>query len=230
MSKITIGEVVSRIRNHIKAVNQDAFLTDRYLYSIVIKHSAWLMKREDSQNKIMRFNSVMDTLDKVDLIEVDRSAAGCVGLSSGIKIMRTKDHLPTFMEGYWGPLIRTVSSVDGQETFQGITPSQYVKLAKSKNFRFNKTRYYWFLDDHLYFPNISWEVIRVEGIFRDDISAYKCIECRENSEFYCAARQDQSINIPDYLFAEMESNVIKDLMLMIQTPSDLNIDNQNPTR
>ena len=59
-----------------------------------------------------------------------------------------------------------------------------------------------------YFPNITWEAVRIEGIFRDDISAYKCIECRENSEFYCAARQDQSINIPDYLFAEMESNVM----------------------
>ena len=33
----TIGEVVSRVRQAIKADNDDAFITDRYLYSLIIK-------------------------------------------------------------------------------------------------------------------------------------------------------------------------------------------------
>ena len=54
MSKTTIGEVISRVRNQMKSVRQDAFLTDRFLYSIISKHAKWLMKREDSKNKLMQ--------------------------------------------------------------------------------------------------------------------------------------------------------------------------------
>ena len=41
MSKTTIGEVVSRVRNQMKAVRQDAFLTDRFIYSVIGKHAKW---------------------------------------------------------------------------------------------------------------------------------------------------------------------------------------------
>ena len=33
----TIGETVSRVRNTLKAVKEDAFLTDRFIYSVVSK-------------------------------------------------------------------------------------------------------------------------------------------------------------------------------------------------
>jgi hypothetical protein len=229
MSRTTIGEVLSRVRNQIKAVRQDAFLTDRFLYSIVLKHAKWLMKREDSQNKLMRFNSIMQTLDKVELIEIDLIEAGCTGLKTNIKVMRTKDRIPVFMQGYWGPLIRKVTSIDGQIDFQPITPTQYVKVSSSKNFKYNTTNYYWYLNDFLYFPDVSWNLIRIEGVFEDDISEYKCIDCSDN-EYYCASRQDSVFNVPDYLFGEIESNVMKDVSIMIQIPTDDVHDNKNITR
>ena len=33
----TVGEVISRIRGQVKAEVQDAFVTDRYVYSLIIK-------------------------------------------------------------------------------------------------------------------------------------------------------------------------------------------------
>lgn len=229
MSTTTIGQVISRVRNHIKAVHQDAFLTDRYLYSIITKHAKWLMKREDSKSNLMRFNSIMQTLDYVELIEVDRIEANCTGLATGIKVMRTKDSLPSFMQGYWGPLIRQVTSIDGQIDFQPVMPTQFVKLTKSKNYKYNKTNYYWFLNDYLYFPDVEWKAVRIEGVYEDDISKYKCIDCSD-SQYYCKPRQEQTFNVPDYLFGEIESNVMKDLTIMIQVPGDDSQDNQNPTR
>ena len=230
MSKTTIGEVISRVRNQMKSVRQDAFLTDRFLYSIISKHAKWLMKREDSKNKLMKFNSIFNTLDDVPLIEVDRIESGCTGLSTNIKMMRTKDPIPVFMQGYWGPLIRQITSLDGQIDFQPTTPSQYVTLTKSKNFKYNGTNYYWYLNDNLYFPDIIWPSVRIEGAFEGDISAYKCITCKENNQYYCIPRQSDYINIPDYLFAEIENNVMKDFGVMIQIPSDDNHDNKNITR
>ena len=224
MAKNTIGNVVSRIRNQVKATKQDAFLTDRMIYTFVLKHSKWLMKREDSKNKLMAFSSVIQTMDYVELIEVDRVEACCTGIKSDCKIKRTKEKLPVFLQGYYGPLIRTISSLDGSEELQPILPSIYLGIANSKNFRFNKTKYYWFLNDYLYFPNLEWQAVRIEGIFEDDISAYTC------AEDSCIPKQDQSFNVPDYLLAELESQVVKDLMGIYQIPPDQAVDKQNIAR
>ena len=52
----TIGEVVSRVRQAIKAEVQDAFITDRYLYSLILKNAQLFMRRQDNANKLMKFN------------------------------------------------------------------------------------------------------------------------------------------------------------------------------
>jgi len=224
-----ISEVISRIRGQIKALRQEAFITDRYIYSIYTKHAKWLMKREDSKNKLMQFSSIMQTLDNVELIEIDNVEANCIGLKSGIKMMRTKEKIPVFMQGYWGPLIRQVTSIDGQINLQPTMPSQYISMTKSKSFKYNKTQYYWYLNDYLYFPNLIWKTVRIEGVFEDDISSYKCADC-PSSEFYCKPRQEQTINIPDYLYGEIESNVLKDLSIQMQIPMDNLQDNKNVLR
>jgi len=224
MAKNTIGDVVSRIRSQMKAVKQDSFMTDRMIYTFVLKNAKFLMKREDSKNKLMAFSAVIQIMDYVELIEVDRVEACCTGLSSDCTIKRTKEKLPVFLQGYFGPLIRTIASLDGSEELQPVLPTTYVNLIKSKNFRFNKTKYYWFIDDYLYFPNLEWDAIRIEGIFEDDISAWTC----EKDE--CVVRQNQTFNVPDYLLSELENQVFKDLAGMIQIPPDPPNDKQNIAR
>jgi len=224
MAKNTIGDVVSRIRSQMKGNTQDAFLTDRMIYAFVLKHAKWLIKREDSKNKLLAFSGVMQVMDFVELIEIDKVEACCTGIKSSCTIKRTKDKLPVFLQGYYGPLIRTISSLDGSEELQPTLPSTYVNLSNSKNFKYNKTKYYWFLDDYLYFPNLEWDAIRVEGLFEDDISAYTCADDE------CMVRQDQSFNVPDYLLGELESQVYKDLMGEYQIPIDTAIDKQNIAR
>jgi len=224
MAKNTINDVVSRIRVQLKAVRQDSFMTDRMIYTFVLKNAKFLMKREDSKNKLMAFSSVIQTMDYVELIEVDRVEACCTGVRSDCTIKRTKEKLPIFLEGYFGPLIRTIASLDGSEELQPILPTIYSNLSKSKNFRFNKTKYYWFIDDYLYFPNLQWDAVRIEGIFEDDISAWTC------EEDSCILRQDQTFNVPDYLLAELEGFVVKDLSMLYQTPVDSQNDKQSVTR
>ncbi len=224
MAKNTINDVVSRIRVQLKAVRQDSFMTDRMIYTFVLKNAKFLMKREDSKNKLMAFSSVIQTMDFVELIEVDKVEACCTGVRSDCTIKRTKDKLPIFLEGYFGPLIRTIASLDGSEELQPILPTTYSNLSQSKNFRFNKTKYYWFIDDYLYFPNLQWDAVRIEGIFEDDISAWTC---EEDSSIL---RQDQTFNVPDYLLAELEGFVVKDLSMLYQTPVDSQNDKQSATR
>lgn len=222
--KTTIGDVCSRIRTRLKGKRQDPLLTDRTIYSVVNKHAKWLMKREDSKNRLMAYSGVLQTLDYVELIEVDKVEACCTGLSSEIKIKRTKDKMPVFMQGYFGPLIRTVASLDGSEELQPTVPSSYLAMSKSKNFKYNKTKYYWYIDDYIYFPNLEWEAVRIEGIFEDDISDWTC------EEDSCKQRSDQTFNVPDYLLGELEERVFQEFAGMMQIPADFTNDKQNVAR
>ena len=224
MARTKIGEVISRIRNQMKGVKQDAFLTDRMIYSFVLKHAKWLMRREDNKNKLMAFSGVIQTLDFVELVEVDKVEACCTGIKSECKIKRTKEKVPVFLQGYYGPLIRTVSSLDNSEELQPILPSSYLAIANSKNFKYNKTKYFWFLNDYLYFPNLQWDAVRVEGIFEDDINQFTC------AEDDCIIKQDRSFNVPDYLLAELEAQVAKDIVGIYQIPLDTASDKQHLSR
>jgi hypothetical protein len=224
MARPTIGNILSRIRTQVKAVRQDALLTDRVIYTFVLKHAKWLMKREDGKNRLLGFSGVVQTMDFVELIEVDKVEACCTGLSSDCKIKRTKEKMPVFMQGYYGPLIRTVASLDGSEELQPTNPNSYLAMSRSKNFKYNKAKYFWYLDDYLYFPNLDWDAVRIEGIFEDDISRFTC------EEDSCKVRSDESFNVPDYLHGEIESQVFKDLAGMIQMPTDMPNDKQNALR
>ena len=145
----TIAEAISRIRGQVKAEVQDAYVTDRYIFSLIEKFAQVLMRRQDYANKLMKFNSVWKALPYVELIDVDKVEAHCSGISSGCTIKRTKVRLPTMIEGYWGPLIRTVSSIDGSQELQATQPGTYTSMTKTTSFKYNTTRYFWWLDGYI---------------------------------------------------------------------------------
>lgn len=209
----TIGEAVSRVRGQVKAEVQDAFVTDRYVYSLITKYAQLFMRRQDFANKLMKFNAVWKTLPYVELIDVDTVEAQCSGIQSGCTIKRTKEKLPNMIEGYWGPLIRQVTSIDGSIELQATQPGTYTSMTKTTSFKYNNKKYWWFLNDYLYIPDVEWDAIKIEGVFDDNIGMWLCEEGAE-----CTPRYDQDINVPEALFAEIEQEVVKAMMMTVQVP------------
>ena len=209
----TIGEAISRVRNNIKAVDTDSFITDRLIYSNILKYAKLYIKQQTAQTVQSRFNSLYVKLPCVDLIEVDKVEA-CCEVKSGVLIKRTKDKLPGIMEGAGGLLLRTVASVDGSEEVFRTTPQFYNAQQKTSAARYNKTKYYWYLNGYLYIPNVDWDSIAVEGIFENKLMP----TCDDP----CKAVQDEYLNIPSDLFAQIEQQVITDFLRMAQ----INTDNQ----
>lgn len=220
-----IGEIVSRTRNTIKGSKQDAFVTDRYLYSLVKKHAAWIIRRQDSSNKIMKLSSVFQVLHEVELEEIDRVQARCTFLDSSQTIRRNKQPLPVMMTGYWGPLVKSITSVDGSKQLIPITQGTYEKIIKQSSFKYNTNLYYWFSDGYFYFPSIDWELIQIEALFTESITSYN-----QDKTDNCISKQMIQSNIPDYLMAEIESLVMKDLGILISIPSDNVVDKRNILR
>jgi hypothetical protein len=220
----TIGYTVSRVRNSIKSVKEDAFVTDRYIWSVINKYAKLFIKRQDNQNKLLRFKSFWKTLPCVELVEVDKIEA-CCHVESGCTIMRTKDKLPTPFEGPAGPLFRTVSSLDVSQEVYATEPGTYTSMAKTTTFKYNKTKYYWWLNGYMYFPNVEWDGIRIEGVWEDDINQFACDG--KDAEGTCTVKQEQATNIPDDLFAEIEQQVLAEILPQTQLPPDQGDDKQN---
>jgi hypothetical protein len=218
----TIAEAISRVRNALKAVKEDPFLTDRQIYYVLTKYAKTLIKREDNQFRLMKISSIFKVLPYVEMIDVDRVEAGCVGVYSGCYFKRSKDKLPSILDGMFGPIIRTISSIDGGIEMFRTDPGTWVSITKSTTFKYNKRPYFWYLNGYIYAPNIDWDAIRIEAIFENDVPT-----CDSDD---CLLIQDQPLNIPEYLFSEVEQFALKELTMIAQLPVDPTDDSQNILR
>ena len=218
----TIGETISRVRNTLKAVKEDAFLTDRIIYSSLLKYAQTLIKREDNQFRLMKISSLFRVLPYIELIDVDKVEAGCVGVYSGCYFKRSKEKIPGILNGMAGPIIRTTSSIDGTIEMFRTDPGTWVSMTKTTTWKYNRNFYFWYLDGYIYCPNVDWEAIRMEAIFEGTIETCDTKECE--------TRQNEPFSLPEYLFSEVEQFVIKELTMTMSIPTDGPDDSQNILR
>jgi hypothetical protein len=218
----TIGEAISRVRNTLKAVKEDAFLTDRIIYSSLLKYAQTLIKREDNQFRLMKISSLFRVLPYIELIDVDRVEAGCFGVYSGCYFKRSKEKIPGILNGMAGPIIRTTSSIDGSIEMFRTDPGTWVSMTKTTTWKYNRNFYFWYLNGYIYCPNVDWEAIRMEAIFEGTLDTCDTKECD--------TRQNEPFSLPEYLFSEVEQFVIKELTMTMSVPIDSSDDSQNILR
>jgi hypothetical protein len=218
----TVGEAISRVRNTLKAVKEDAFLTDRQIYSLLLKYAKTLIKREDNQFRLMKISSIFKVLPYVELIDVDKVEAGCIGVYSGCYFKRSKEKLPSILDGMFGPIIRTVSSIDGTIELYRTDPGTWVSMTKTTTFKYNRSIYFWYLNGYLYIPNVDWDAIRVEAIFEGTIES-----CDTDP---CEVKQEEQFALPEYLFSEVEQFTLQELTMTLKVPADSVDDSQNILR
>lgn len=221
----TVGDSISRIRNIIKAVSEDAFITDRFIYSVINKYSTFVVKKDSKAEKKVNLYSFYKTIPCIELIEVDKVEACCNDIKSNCTIMRSKDKVPKIYQGEGGPLIKNLSSIDGSQTCYLTQPSIFVAMSKTKNFKYNNKKYFWYMNDYFYLPNVTWEAIKVDAIWDDDISNYLCGDGSS-----CVSRQDDGLGVPEYLIAEIEQLALKEISFLFSIPGSGADDKQSQLR
>lgn len=221
----TKGNIVSKIRGMVKGGKADAFLTDRYIYALVLSFARVFIKRKDDSYKISRNSSLFQKLPGVPLIEVSKIEAGCIDIELCCTFRRTENKLPPIFEGMNGPIIRTVTSIDGSKNVNMVLPKVYTNLTKSIYYKYNKELYCWFIDGYLYFPNVTWPVVDIDAMWENDITSERC-----DAENCCITRQDEKCFIPDDILADIEEPVRQKLMGLVQIPKDTLVDNQSNLR
>lgn len=218
----TIGVSISRLRNVFKSVNEDSFMTDRFIYHTLLKYAKALIRRQDTEDKLKLQEGFFEWLDFVELIEVSKiEAPDCAGLiNAGCRIMRTKFPLPELMMGKTGPLLRNVTSIDHSIILTKTALAVYAKMIKTTTFKYNKNHYFWYKNGHLYFPDIEWDAVSVEGLFEESVEGYCTLDNKD-----CTPMQERKFSLPDHLFAEAEQLAEQELMNLGRIPSDVTGDN-----
>lgn len=221
----TIGDATSRVRNVLKAVKEDPFMTDRFLYSLIMKYAKLLIYRQDQKGNLKQYTGLFTAIPCIDLIEVDKIEACCLGIKTGCTFRRSKERLPEMVDGGKGPVIRSVTTIDQSIRLEETYPELYANLSATTTFKYLNTKYFWFLDGYLYIPDVEWENVRVTALFDDDVSSFDCTEENE-----CTVAQDRNMPVPENLFAEIETMVIKEILTTGQIPSDGQDDSQSTLR
>ena len=88
---MVVGESISRVRNVLKAVKEDPFMTDRFLYSLIMKFAKTLIKREELASTIYKYTSLFKEIPCLELIDVDKVDECCAGIKTGCTIKRSKN-------------------------------------------------------------------------------------------------------------------------------------------
>jgi len=220
----TIGESISRVRGIMKGTNEDSFLTDRFVYSIISKYAKMILKRQQNEKKLMQNEDLFRILPFVELIDVDKIEAECAPIKTNCTIKRTKVKLPKLFSGRNGPLIRKVYSIDGSKTFTKTSPTTFIAIKNKSCNKYDTTLYYWFRNGHLYFPH-DVEGVMVEALWEDALDDYCTLDGDD-----CSAMQDLLLPLPDYLFAEVEQMAEQEFGMTIRIPDDGADDGQNVLR
>ena len=222
----TIGDATSRVRNVLKAVKEDPFMTDRFLYSLIMKYAKLLIYRQDQKGKIKEYTNLFSVIPCMELIEVDKVDACCIGIRTGCTFRRTKDKLPQLVDGAKGPIFRAVTTLDQSQRLEETYATIYTNYTKTSSFKYITSKYFWYIDGYIYIPNVDWEGIRIEAIFDGDTSAFDCTATTND----CIPEQDRLMAVPENLFAEIEQMVLKEILTSGQIPSDGQDDSQSQLR
>lgn len=167
-----------------------------------------LLKQVDSKFQLMKLGYLYQVWKCVELIEAP-TIDECCGVKTNCTIYRTKHKLPYTLVASWGPIIRSVSSLDGFTEVFPITPMEWNRKQEDTNTKYNKTVYYYWSEGYLYFPNLEWKKIQVEALFEEDIDRYNecCIKVDP-----CKTMLDSIFRIPKELVQVCVDNVNKEMM------------------
>lgn len=211
---MTNREALHRFKRLFREINADARLTDRTVFSLLENHAKWLIYRESEKIKLIKMDSIFQSLNCVEVIEAPLIDP-CCGIRSLCTVYRTKDRLPALYEDSIGVIIKNITTIDNQTSLTLIKASEWERKQNNPWLDKNKKNKFVFYDDgYLYFPNGSWKMVNVPGLYTRDISYInlcdKCETCEDESK-ECSKFLDRKFIIPEFLEAQMFDAAIRDL-------------------
>lgn len=121
--------------------------------------------------------------------------------------------MPELLEDGYGPIIKSISTIDNSKSFTVVTPAELERKLKNPWINgVNNKLYYYYSDGYLYFPGVHYKKINITGLFLGKVVS-KC-DATSSSSFLkddCVSFMDSSFIVPDYLLAQLFDYTLKEL-------------------
>jgi hypothetical protein len=217
--------IIESLRNKLRERNADSDFSNQFLYTVCLEHAKWLIKREISAGRIYSNTSFFQTLGCQEVIETS-TVEECCPVKVKCKIYRTKNKLPDTWIDNKGPVVQRVTSVDSSTDFTIIDSATWPNKSVDPYSRKLDTKYAFFGDGYLWFPEHNPHRINIVGFYTDDISQLSgCIDKKP-----CQRYLDTQFMIPGWLEAEMFSKALEQLAGVTERLQPDNQPDKNITR
>lgn len=223
----TKRELIDSLREKLRERNADSKYSNRFLYQTLLEQAKWLIRREASAGRIWRSGSLFQNLT-VRIIEVPLIDS-CIPIKANCRIFRSAERLPDLWEDANGPLLKSISSVDGSTDFFYTTSTTWIQKKKDPYRKKGTTKHAFFEDGYLWIPEHNPHFVTILGFYKDDIFFHEqdCLDCDDKE---CIRFLDTPFWAPGWIEAEMLSKALELLAgVSKKLPEDEQID-KNPTR
>lgn len=224
----TIGEVISRLKNTLKLVNEDAFVTDRYIYNVVRKYSESILLKYQTLNIITNPELYSQLyLELEDSTDLPEELGGLKDIIIHGNLKKSIIKVPEIRSYMGKQLIQSVYSVDYFTQYQQLTLKELAIFKNSFYRKFIKPLFYYMKDGYLYLLD-DVEKVMISAAFKDDVSVYKGNEYGKKE---CPRIQDSKFSYPENILSEAESMALQEIAMRynIQLPPEKD-DKQYNTR
>ncbi len=217
---------IDTLRQMLKERNVDTNFTNKFLYDVLLKQGKWLIKREISSGNIYKNTNFFQTISCMD-VEETSIIPKCCSIKTNCKIYRTKEKLPEIWQDDDGPVIKSVTSIDGSTEFFVTKGSIWAAKRNDPYQKMVKLYYTFFEDGYLWFPVYNPHKVTVSIFPVDDLSLWSrnCTDCDDNKE--CIRFLDTSFMVPTWVEAELFAKCLQQLVPTLQLQPDNQIDKNN---
>ncbi len=217
---MTKRTAIETFRDELRERNADSTYSNQFLYNVLLNHAKWLIKREISRGKIYINNSFFQTLSCQEVIEVS-TIDSCCPVKTNCKIYRTKDKLPEMWIDEYGPVLKSISSVDGTTEFFFTSAAGWQNKRNDPYQKMTDMKYTFFSDGYLWFPEHNPHRINIYGFYTDDITDKS--DCAEKKP--CVRYLDTQFMLPGWLEGEMFAKALEQVAgITKRLPEDAQID------
>lgn len=219
---ISNGEFVGRVVNDLNALTKDAHISKRWILSIgQTKAESYVAQRWDD-GSLFDDLALLTCVSCIPMIEVDKIECCDAAFVLCHTLMRTKDRLPGLLFSSYGPIIRSVSNVDGTRYYRYQRLEFYNMEKKRKYADKSSVKHFYIHDGYIYIPDDHIELINVCFFTLKRRLALALSACKQPS--VCISEWDEPFIYPVKLIEYIVSETVKECSTKIQIPDDDNPD------
>lgn len=206
-------EIISEIRNDLRALNIDDKISARYILAKLRGFLALYLKRENDQFRLHNLDGVWTTVECVPMVPSNNVECCGIVIPKCKLWMKSKTDIPDSYTSKYGPLLKNVTSMRGDIEFHKTTPQDYAKMLNRRYLDRSK-KYYWIENKRIVIPDTEVEYINFDIGAKEHGKALKMSECNPGGcspDNKCWEPLEEEFPCPAYLEAQVKSDTIANL-------------------